>query len=89
MHLFNFRNNEFVSQELDQTLNAKLIHWLPASKNLVKVELLMPDGKSVKGLGEEGLKKVKVNDVVQFERVGFCRLDKKEKGKIVFWFSHR
>ena len=58
-------------------------------KNLVKVEILMPDCSIQKGLGEESLKKVKVNDVVQFERICFARCDKKEKNKMVFWFTHR
>jgi len=89
MHLFNFRDYNFVSEEHDIKLEAKLIHWLPVSKNLVKVEILMPDCSIQKGLGEESLKKVKVNDVVQFERICFARCDKKEKNKMVFWFTHR
>ena len=35
------------------------------------------------------LKKVKVNQVVQFERNMFVRLDKKEKNKLIFYFLHR
>jgi glutamyl-tRNA synthetase len=89
MHLFNFRNNEFVSEELDDRLNAKMIHWLPVSKDLVDVEVMMPDAKTVKGLAESGVKDLKVNSIVQFERFGFCRLDSIEKGKYKFWFAHR
>ena len=89
MHLFNFKSNEFISQELDQGLNAKLIHWLPVSKDLVNVEILMPSGDLIKGLGESSLKKLKVNNVIQFERHAFCRLDKREKDKLVFWYTHR
>ncbi len=89
MHLFNFKDNKFVSEEHDAKLNAQLIHWLPVSKDLVSVELLMPDGKVVKGLGEAGLSKLKEDEVVQFERIGFVRLDKKEKDKLTFWFAHK
>jgi glutamyl-tRNA synthetase len=64
-----------------------IIHWLP--KDVVKVELLMPDNKLVKGFGEEALSKLKVGDICQFERKGFVRLDKKEKDKLVFWFTHK
>ncbi|MDP6642147.1 MAG: glutamate--tRNA ligase [Candidatus Nanoarchaeia archaeon] len=88
MHLFNFKNNEFLSKELDQKLNAKLIHWLPCSKDLVKVEVLMPDKQIISGLAEKDIKKLKVNEVVQFVRFGFVRLDSKEKDKLVFWYSH-
>ncbi|MEK6835128.1 MAG: glutamate--tRNA ligase [Nanoarchaeota archaeon] len=89
MHLFNFKDNKFISQELDRSLDAKLIHWLPVSKDLVNVEVLMDDGQVIKGLGENNLKKVKVNKIVQFERQFFAKLDKKEKNKLIFWFTHK
>jgi glutamyl-tRNA synthetase len=63
-------------------------HWLPV-KDTVSVEVLMPDGKLKKGLGESGLKALEVGTIVQFERFGFCRLDSKQKDKIVFWFAHK
>ena len=62
----------------------KIIHWLPTQKDLVNVEILMPDKKLVKGLGESSLNKLKEDDVIQFTRFGFVRLDKKEKDKLVF-----
>ena len=65
-----------------------IIHWLPVQKDLVKVEVLMPDKEVKKGLAEPLVKNLKVNDAVQFARFGFCRLDKKEKGKLVFWYTH-
>ena len=67
----------------------KIIHWLPKQKDLVKVEVLMPDKKIKKGLAEPLVKKLNVNDEIQFERFGFCRLDNKEKDKLKFWFSHK
>ena len=88
MHLFNFRNNEFVSEDLDKSLNAKLIHWLPVSKDLVKVKVLMDDGKYTKGICEPAVKKLKVGDLVQFERKFFARLDKKGK-ELEFIFTHK
>ena len=61
---------------------------MPVQKDLVKVEVLMPDKEVKKGLAEPLVKNLKVNDAVQFARFGFCRLDKKEKGKLVFWYTH-
>jgi len=89
MHLFNFRNLEFVSERLDPRLSAKMIHWLPVAKDLVNIEVIMPDTSIKNGLGEPLLKDVKINEVVQFERFAFCRLDKKEKNKLRFYFTHR
>ncbi|MEK6849370.1 MAG: glutamate--tRNA ligase [Nanoarchaeota archaeon] len=67
------------------------MHWLPAEHqhDLTEVEVLMPDATTVKGLGEHDLRKLKVNDVVQLERFGFCRVDKIDKNKVWFWYTHK
>jgi hypothetical protein len=65
------------------------MHWLPAQKSLVDAEVLMPDAKIVKGLAEPDVLKLKVGDIIQFERFAFCRLDNKAKNKLVFWFTHK
>jgi len=88
MHLFNFKNLNFISEELDRKLNAKLIHWLPVSDSLVKTEIIMPDGSIKKGLAESTIKNLKINEIIQFERFGFCKLDKKGKNYI-FYFAHK
>ncbi len=66
----------------------KIIHWLPVQKDLVKVEVLMPDKKIAKGLAEPMVKNLEVGDIVQFARFGFCKLDSKAKDKLVFWYTH-
>jgi len=66
----------------------KIMHWLPKAK-ANDVEVLMEDNKVIKGLGEEGMKSVKEGQVVQLERYGFARCDKKEKNKLIFWFTHK
>jgi len=66
----------------------KIMHWLPVQKDLIKVEVLMPTKEIKKGLAEPLVKNLKVGDIVQFARFGFCKLDKKEKDKLVFWYTH-
>ena len=66
-----------------------ILHWLPKQKNLAKTEILMPDKKIVHGIAEPLANKLKENDIVQFARFGFCRLDKKEKSKLRFWYTHK
>lgn len=66
-----------------------IMHWLPKQKDLVKVEVLMPDKKLVKGIAEPMVKKIKENEVIQFVRYGFCRLDKKGNDKLEFWYTHK
>ncbi|MDD5132867.1 MAG: glutamate--tRNA ligase [Candidatus Nanoarchaeia archaeon] len=88
MHLFNFKNNEFLSKDFDPKLNTKQIHWLPI-KDIINVEIMMDNGETIKGIAEADIQKVKVNDILQFERNFFARLDKKEKNKLVFWYTHK
>jgi len=66
----------------------KILHWLPAEGN-VNVDLLMSDGQHLSGLGEAGLNKLKEGTIIQFERVGFVKLDTKEKDRLSFWFTHK
>ena len=88
MHLFNFKDNKFISGKHDEKLNAKMVHWLPVD-NLVNAEILMEDGSIIKGLAEPDVKNIKIDQIVQFERQFFARCDNKEKDKMVFWFTHK
>ena len=59
------------------------IHWV-SSKN-VKIRVMMPNGKEIEGLAEPEIKKVKPDQTVQFERIGFARCDK----PCMFYFAHK
>jgi len=59
------------------------IHWV-SSKNF-NMKIIMPDAKEVEGLAEPEVSKVKPNQTVQFERIGFARCDKKG----LFYFAHK
>lgn len=89
MHLFNFKDNKVISVEYDPKLKAKMIHWLPISKKLIKTKILMPDGKTLSGFSEPDVSKLKLGEIVQFERFSFCRLDEIKKKVYNFWFSHK
>ncbi|MDD5178086.1 MAG: glutamate--tRNA ligase [Candidatus Nanoarchaeia archaeon] len=84
MHLFNFVDLNFISEEYDPTLKATLIHWLP-TKDLVNIQIVMNDSKIMKGFCHKSINNVKVNRIVQFERFGFCRKDSKD----LFYFTHK
>jgi len=92
MDCLNFRKmkNKFVFDSLEYEKFKKegrsIMHWLPSDGNL-PVEVMMPDGKLAKGIAEPDVKNLKVNDIVQFTRFGFCRLDENNR-KIVFWYAH-
>ena len=88
MHLFNFKDGQFHSIGLQPEINAKLIHWLPVSEDLVKVEVIMPDTSTKTGLAEHTIKNVQIGEVIQCERKFFCRLDRIEKGIYIFYYTH-
>ncbi|MBI2654179.1 glutamate--tRNA ligase [Candidatus Woesearchaeota archaeon] len=94
MDCLNFKKikNKFIFDSLEyekyKKQGDKIIHWLPVQKDLVKVEVLMPNKEIKKGLAEPMVRGLKVNEVVQFTRFGFCRLDEKKSDKLRFWYTH-
>jgi glutamyl-tRNA synthetase len=65
------------------------IHWV---QDHINAEILMhdrPPENTVKGFCEKACLKLQEGEVIQFERYGFCRLDKKKKDKLVFCFGHQ
>src|SRR3989454_777025 len=55
----------------------------------VQTHLVMPDGSESRGLSEPLVGSLKVDDVVQFERVGFARIDHVSKAEVRAYFAHR
>ena len=53
------------------------------------VNIRMPDNKYIDAVSEDGLKHLKVGDIVQFIRFGFARLDSIENNVYKFWFTHK
>ncbi|MBI4149225.1 glutamate--tRNA ligase [Candidatus Woesearchaeota archaeon] len=83
---FRFHSADYAAYKQE---GAAIIHWLPKSRELVPVNVLMPDGERYTGFGESALRSLKKGAVVQLERFGFCRLDEKHPQKLVFWYAHR
>lgn len=80
---------KFESTEQVSDIKQKYIHWLPLSKDNVEVEVIMPDGEVIKGLGESEIKKLNNGEIIQFERFGFVKLERKEKDTYKFFFTHK
>ena len=69
-------------------LKARIIQWVPVEDN-VKVTVVMDDASLKTGIGESALCDLEVGDVVQFERVGFARLDEIKDDELVFYYAHK
>jgi glutamyl-tRNA synthetase len=74
--------SKFISEEVTQEIPK--IHWV-SSPN-VNIIIVMPNGKEKEAIAEEGIKELKEGDIVQFYRIGFCRLD--DKKTFTFYFAH-
>lgn len=83
---FTYNSTSF---EKAREIKAKIIQWIPVKEN-VKVSIVMPDASIKNGLGEIAIEDLKVGDIVQFERVGFARLDEiRDNGERIFYFAHK
>ena len=72
----------------------QIIQWVPA-ESFVELEVIVPDVlyhndevnpeslKIVKGYGERAVESVRVDEIVQFERFGFCRRDSAEELRFI------
>jgi glutamyl-tRNA synthetase len=73
----------------EKKIQAQKIHWV---QDYIKAEVLMndrPPSQPKTGYCETACRNLNVGDIIQFERFGFCRLDKKEKDRLVFCFGHQ
>ncbi len=85
MHLFNVRLNKIVKFTGKENKEIPKLNWV---SKFVNARILMPDGNWINGIAEEQVKNLK-NKVIQFERFGFVKFDKKnEAGEYEFWFTH-
>lgn len=76
------------SFEEAREIKARIIHWVPIDDN-VNVKIVMDDASTKTGLGEGALRNLEVGDIVQFERVGFARLDEIADDELIFYFAHK
>lgn len=99
MHLFNFKvfkqniitepKFSYISTDPNPYLNVKYLQWLNVDKENVNVRIIMPDGSIIKGLAESKIKDLKEKEIIQFERFGFVKLNKKTPKEYEFFFAHK
>lgn len=77
------RRARFVSME---NKDIPKIQWVDHG---VAARLVMPDGSEAKGLAEPSVASLRVDEIVQFERVGFARIDHVSRSEVRAYFAHR
>jgi glutamyl-tRNA synthetase len=71
--------------QLAREMDAPFIHWLPAGVG-VDAQVVLPDATTASGLAEERVHEMKSGEMFQFERLGYCRVDKPKP--FVAYFTH-
>jgi len=78
------------STDLEEARKAKamIIQWVPVQKSL-KTDVIMPDATVITGFVEPSAVNIKVDDIVQFERFGFARVDNITNTQLQLYFAHK
>ena len=97
MHFANFKiisknkdemKVEYVSKEYSKEIKIERnIHYVEISNN-ENIEIILQNNQKLKGISEY-LDNIKEGESIQFERFGFVRYDKTEKGIKKFYFTQR
>jgi glutamyl-tRNA synthetase len=98
MELFNFQVEKvqkdrieavFHSESYEEAkkIGAPLIHWIPGGSG-IPCEVVMPDASLATGIAEDTCKELRPDQIIQFERFGFVRVDDVNK-KLTTYFAHR
>ncbi|QLD87949.1 glutamate--tRNA ligase [Natronomonas salina] len=79
---------EFTGEDIDVVRegDVDVVHWVPADEN-VPLRLRTMDGDE-RGHAEPGISTYTPDDVVQFERIGFARVDRHDDEETVAYYSH-
>jgi glutamyl-tRNA synthetase len=98
MELFNIKvegktdsgiSASFVSESYEDVrkLKAQLIQWIPRGTEF-GCQVVMPDATIIEGFCESDCKKLKPDNVIQFERFGFIRVNE-VADKLVAYYAHK
>ena len=68
-------------------MKARLIHWIPQGEE-INCQVVMPDASVHNGFAESACKTLKPNDMIQFERFGFVRIDEASP-ELKAYYTHK
>ena len=66
--------------------NAPFINWLPLTGTVI-AKVVMPDASIAEGLAEESVHQLGIDDMFQFERFGYCRVEATEP--FMAYYTHK
>jgi glutamyl-tRNA synthetase len=76
------------SYEDVRKIKAQLIQWIPKGTEY-PCEIVLQDASRKEGFAESECKKLKPDNIIQFERFGFTRVDAVNNQKMVTYYAHK
>jgi len=67
-------------------MGVQKLQWVPEEN--VKIKMVMPDGTAKEGVAESSIKDLKIGQLIQLVRIGFCRTAKADKD-IALYYAHK
>jgi len=72
--------------KIARELNAPFLNWVPLEGN-VEAKVVMPDASTAVGLAEEAVVNMSPDDIFQFERFGYCRVEQNKP--FIAYYAHK
>ncbi len=85
----NFVTAKFASESYEEVrkIKVQLIQWIPKGTEF-PCQVVMPDASVAEGFAEADCKKLKPDDIIQFERFGFVRINEVGE-KLIAYYAHK
>lgn len=79
---------EFYSKTVEdaRAIKTPIIQWVPAD-NYIPIQMFMPDGTTTNGFGEPACSDLEIDQIIQFERIGFGKVNQIIP-EILVYFAH-
>ena len=98
MELFNIKVDSKTGSQVTATfasesyedvrkIKVQLIQWIPKGEEF-PCQVVMPDASVTEGFAESACKKLKPDDIIQFERFGFTRINEVNQ-KLIAYYAHK
>jgi len=55
----------------------------------IEISIVLPDASEIKKIADNRVLRKSVDERVYLERIGYCRLDRKDEDNITVWFTHK
>ena len=55
----------------------------------IEINIMLPDASKIKKIADNRVLRKAIGERIFLERIGYCRLDRKDEDNITVWFTHK